>query len=146
MQKSIMFLIHFLQNFDGCWPHVGTQNPPKIDQTSNKKSLQKIINFLVEFILIYVGFWLQVGGSQGGPWRPISSPLGVLIGSWAQDGPQTPPRGLPRPIFEPNMAPRPPPRDPREQIFGWFFVNFGVFCKQFQTNSPNSTTSPDQLT
>ena len=126
MQKSIIFLIHFLQNFDGCWPHVGTQNPPKIDQTSNKKSLQKIINFLVDFMLIYVGFWLQVGGPRealGGSWRPISSllrvligsgasPLGVLIGSWAQDGLKITPRGLPRPIFEPNMAPRPPPRDP----------------------------------
>ena len=53
-----------------------------------------MIIFFVDFMLIFDGFWLQVGGFQGSPWRPISSPLGVLIGSWSQDGPQTPQDGL----------------------------------------------------
>ena len=32
-----------------------------------------MIVFLLYFMLIYVGFWLQVGGSQGGPWRLLDT-------------------------------------------------------------------------
>ena len=34
IQISISFLLIFQRIFDGCWPHVGPQDPPKIDKKS----------------------------------------------------------------------------------------------------------------
>ena len=109
---------------------VGPMLGPKILQKSIKNQLKNHFKKCSFFLLILCWFLMDFGSKLGGPrealgrsWRPISSllgvligsgasPLGVFIGSWAQDGPKITPRGLPRPIFEPNMAPRPPPRDP----------------------------------
>ena len=109
---------------------VGPMLGPKILIKSMEKPFQNVIKKWLFFCFILCWFMLDFGSKLGGPrealgrsWRPTSSllgvligsgasPLGVFIGSWAQDGPKITPRGLPRPIFEPNMAPRPPPRDP----------------------------------
>ena len=109
---------------------VGPMLGPKIVTKSMKNQVQNDIKKWHFFCFILCCFMLDFGSKLGGPrealgrsWTLISSllgvligsgasPLGVLIGSWAQDSPKTLPRGLPRPIFEPNMAPRPPPRDP----------------------------------
>ena len=126
MQKSIICLCIFYRFLVDVGPMLG----PKILIKSMKNPFQNDIKKWSFFCFILCWFMLDFGSKLGGPrealgrsWRPISSllgvligsgasPLGVLIGSWAQDGPKITPRGLPRPIFEPNMAPRPPPRDP----------------------------------
>ena len=53
---SLSFAIRVLCWDNGCWPHVGPQDPPKIGQQSINKSLQKNICFLIDFMLIYVRF------------------------------------------------------------------------------------------
>ena len=62
-----------------------------------------MIIFFVAFMLIFDGFWLQVGGSQGGPWRSVSSPWG----SW---------------LALPKMSPTWPP-DPLQETLGNRFLD-----------------------
>ena len=85
---------------------------------------------LLHFILIYVGFWLQVGGSQGSPWRPISSPFGVLSCSWGQDGPKTPQEALQDRFLSPTYPSKTDfwgqhgPRIPSKRVSGSIFWRF----------------------
>ena len=88
--------------------------------TKNRSNNQKNDRILDRFLVDFGPTWPPSWGSQGSPWRPISSPLGVLIGSWGQDGPQTPPRGRRGPIL-----------DQFWMTFGQFLVYFSLIFDWF---------------
>ena len=78
----------------------------------NIKNVPEII-FFCDFMLFFIGFWLQVGGSQGSPWRPLEAhlltlggldwllglTLGVLDWHLGPRWPQDPPKRTPKTDF-----------------------------------------------
>ena len=102
-----------------------------------------MIIFLLHVMLIYVGFWLQVGGSQGSPWKLLETHFltfggldwlwGLTLGGldwllgprWPQDPPKTlqdPSKRPPRPILGPKLMDFGAPTGWIWGQFGWMFV------------------------
>ena len=74
------------------WIHFGTPNPPKSNQKSIPRGIQKMINFRIDFLAKLAPCWDP-------SWGPRA----------AQDGPKTPPRrsqDAPKTAQEPQEHPR----------------------------------------
>ena len=74
------------------WGQVGLgwRSDGSLDTPGTSRQDRQLGRHLVPTWSVLDPTWPPTWGSQGDPWGPAVSPLGVLFGSWGQDGPKTP--------------------------------------------------------